>query len=64
MTMTEATSNPFSSLKKTLVDNDFVPLAVYLISMEVFSDSMMAERSAQRFKILVKGPILSSVARF
>jgi hypothetical protein len=35
MTMTEATEKPLSSLKKTLVERGFCPLAVYLISMEL-----------------------------
>jgi hypothetical protein len=43
MTIAEATSNPFSSLKNTLVDNEFVPLAVNLISMELFSNLGFAE---------------------
>jgi hypothetical protein len=50
ITIVEATSNPFSSLKQTLVDKSFCPFAFNLISMELFSNIDFCRVQTRHFK--------------
>jgi hypothetical protein len=63
MTMVEATSNPFSSLKHALVDNELCPLAFSLISIELFSDLGFAEFGNYRLKLREEGSAVALLAR-